>query len=169
MIKIIVAIGKNNEMGIGDKLLGHFPEDLKHFKHMTRGNLVVVGKKTFDGFPEHMKEFPSRYGIILTSDPESVKHYLNKKVSWSDSLIKLVESYKNYNFNETINMYISGGESVYRAAMELPELEELIVTHINKEFPEATHFFPYIDLNIWHETESWNLTEEMTVIRYVRK
>lgn len=82
MIKIIVAVGKNNEIGIGDQLLGHYPEDLKHFKYTTRGQIVLVGRKTFDGFSEFMKGLPSRFGIVLTSRPEEIARYLGKEC-WS--------------------------------------------------------------------------------------
>ena len=168
MIKIIVAVGKNNEIGIGDQLLGHYPEDLKHFKYTTRGQIVLVGRKTFDGFSEFMKGLPSRFGIVLTSRPEEIARYLGKNVGHSNSLAKVVNAYVTQTPKD-VDLYICGGETVYKEAIDMPEVQELIVTYIDKEFPEATHFFPEISLNTWHETEAWALTDELMVIRYVRK
>ena len=170
MIKIIVAMGRNNEIGIGDQLLGKFPEDLKHFRFTTRGQIVVFGRKTFDGLPEQMKDFPSRYGVILTSDPTGIARYIGRNAGWSTSLIKLVTQYNELPEDlKKTDMYICGGEKVYRDAIEMPEVSELIITHIDRDFPEATHFFPAIDFSTWHEVESWSLTDELQVIRYKRK
>ena len=48
MFSIIVAIGKNREIGKGNKLLWHIPEDLKNFKEITTGKTVIMGRKTFE-------------------------------------------------------------------------------------------------------------------------
>ena len=48
MITIVVAVGKNSEIGKGNQLLWHLPKDLKHFKEITNGHPVIMGRKTYD-------------------------------------------------------------------------------------------------------------------------
>ena len=48
MLSIIVALGKNNEIGCDNKLMWHIPEDLKNFKEITTGKKIVMGRKTFE-------------------------------------------------------------------------------------------------------------------------
>ena len=63
MFSIIVAIGKNNEIGKKNKLIWHIPEDLKNFKKITTGKTVVMGRKTHESIG---KALPNRKNIILT-------------------------------------------------------------------------------------------------------
>ena len=62
MFSIIVAIGKNNEIGKKNKLIWHIPEDLKNFKKITTGKTVVMGRKTHESIG---KALPNRKNIIL--------------------------------------------------------------------------------------------------------
>lgn len=172
MLKLIVAIGKNNEMGMGSGLLEHFSEDLKHFKRTTRGHIVVVGRNTFDGFPEHMKEFPSRYGIVITSRPRELDNYINKKVVTVPSLDTVLDIYEQdleqHGLNEEQHIFISGGARVYAEALESGKIEEMIITHINKDYPDATHYFPKFDESKWEVFKVEELTDELTIKHYRR-
>ena len=63
MITIIAAVGNNNELGKGADLLWHFPNDFKHFKALTTGHCIIMGRKTFETFK---KPLPNRKHIVLT-------------------------------------------------------------------------------------------------------
>ncbi len=63
MFSIIVAIGKNNEIGKNNKLLWHIPEDLENFKKITLNKKIVMGRKTFESIG---RPLPKRENIVLT-------------------------------------------------------------------------------------------------------
>ena len=65
MLSIIVAIAENNVIGKDNKLLWHVPEDLKRFKSITSGNIIIMGRKTFESLPGVL---PNRKHIIITRD-----------------------------------------------------------------------------------------------------
>ena len=65
MFSIIVAIGKNREIGKKNKLLWHIPEDLKNFKAITIGKTVIMGRKTFESIG---KPLPNRKNIVLSKN-----------------------------------------------------------------------------------------------------
>ena len=48
MITIVVAMGKNREIGVDNQLLWHLPKDLKHFKELTSGHPIIMGRKTYE-------------------------------------------------------------------------------------------------------------------------
>ena len=52
ILSVIVAIGKNNEIGKGNELLCYLPADLKHFKEITNGHTIIMGRKTFESLPK---------------------------------------------------------------------------------------------------------------------
>jgi len=66
MISIIAAIAKNNAIGKDNKLLWHISEDLKRFKKLTTGKVIVMGQKTFESLP--IKPLPNRTSIVITDD-----------------------------------------------------------------------------------------------------
>ena len=63
MMTIICAMGLNNEIGLNNKLLWHLPKDLKHFKSLTSGHPVVMGRKTYESIG---KPLPNRTNIVIS-------------------------------------------------------------------------------------------------------
>ena len=63
MLSIIVAVGKNLEIGKDNKMLWYIPEELEHFKNITKGHTVIMGRKTFDSIG---KILPDRKNIVLS-------------------------------------------------------------------------------------------------------
>ena len=129
-IKIIAAIGKNNELGKENELLWHIPEDLKYFKKETINKPIIVGRKTLDSFPGLL---PKRLHLVLTS----------KKLEESDQL-------KTFDSKEKLLAYIKkfpevmvvGGASIYKEFLDLADL--LILTEIDEE-KAADVYFPKFD------------------------
>jgi dihydrofolate reductase len=69
-VSIIVAIAKNHAIGKDNKLLWHLPNDLKHFKDVTSGHTVIMGRKTFDSVG---KPLPRRRNIVITRQDISIE------------------------------------------------------------------------------------------------
>ena len=136
MLSIIVAISENNAIGKAGDLLCYLPDDLKHFKALTTGATVVMGKKTFFSLPR--RPLPNRRNIVLTRD-ESFQ-YENTEVAQS-----IEELQKMLTADEKV--FIIGGGEVYRQFM--PLATELHITHIHHTWEDADTFFPEIDPAIW--------------------
>ena len=139
MLSLIVAISENNAIGKAGDLLCYLPDDLKHFKALTTGATVVMGKKTFFSLPR--RPLPNRRNIVLTRD-ESFQ-YENTEVAHS-----IEELQKMLTADEKV--FIIGGGEVYRQFM--PLAEELHITHIHHTWEDADTFFPEINPTIWHLT-----------------
>ena len=124
MLKIIVAIGKNREIGKDNKLLWHLPEDLKHFKNLTKNSTVIMGYNTYLSIG---RPLPNRKNIVLCD-----------KVLNIDG----VEVYNNLEkcLNENNDAYIIGGQSIYEQTLKY--VTELHISYIDKEFKDADTFFP---------------------------
>ena len=65
MISAIVAVDNNWGIGYNGNLLEHIPEDLKHFKTITEGHIIIMGRKTWDSLPK--KPLPNRVNVIVSS------------------------------------------------------------------------------------------------------
>ena len=136
MLSLIVAIAENYAIGKAGDLLCYLPDDLKHFKALTTGATVVMGKKTFFSLPR--RPLPNRRNIVLTRD-ESFQ-YENTDVAHS-----IEELQKMLTADEKV--FIIGGGEVYRQFM--PLVNELHITHIHHTWEDADTFFPEINPTIW--------------------
>ena len=130
LIKIIAAIGKNNELGKDNDLIWHFKEDLKFFKEETTGHKIIMGYKTFKSLP---KLLPNRTHLVLTHHKIE-----NNEVIVFSSLEELL-NYLN-ELNETV--YVIGGSSIYQLFID--KANELILTEID-DTREADTYFPRFD------------------------
>lgn len=150
MLTLIVAIGKNNEIGKDNKLLWHIPEDLKFFKEKTTGKTIVMGSNTFYSLPGLL---PNRHHIVLTLDdykfPDEVEVYND-----FDKLLKYLK-----NKNEEI--YIIGGAAIYKLFIDY--VDKMYITEIDKEY-DADKFFPEINYKDWNRKVLSNL--EYNGIKY---
>jgi dihydrofolate reductase len=138
ILSVIAAIGKNNEIGKGNDLLCHLPADLKHFKEITSGRTVIMGRKTFESLPKG--PLPNRKNIVISRNPGLKIEGATVYPSLDYALIKLM--------NEE-EVFIIGGAQIYRQI--LPDADKLYLTKIHAGFPEADVFFPEIKLNEWRE------------------
>ena len=146
MFSIIVAIGKNNEIGKNNQLLWHIPEDLKKFKETTLGKTVVMGRKTYESIG---KPLPNRHNIVLSKNLKMFSNNCNKKLEIYDDFSKIVEKYKN----SVEEVFIIGGAQVYKKALELGIVEKLYISHIDFSVDEADVYFPEIDCKVWKKVK----------------
>lgn len=143
-MKAILSADRNWGIGNGNRLLVSIPSDMKFFRQTTTGKVVVMGRKTLESFP-NSQPLPNRTNIVLTGN----KDYVAKGARIVHSKEELLEELKQY---DTEDVYIIGGESVYR--MMLPYCDTVLVTKIDRTF-QADTFFPDLD-----KMEEWEMTEE---------
>lgn len=138
MISIIAAVDRRMAIGYQNKLLFWLPNDLKRFKALTTGHTIVMGRKTFESLPKGA--LPNRRNIVLSSNAATV-------CPGAEVFTSLQEALEHCSSDEDI--YIIGGESIYRQA--LPLADRLCLTEIDDEAPQADAYFPTVDPTVWKE------------------
>ncbi|MDR2621931.1 MAG: dihydrofolate reductase [Dysgonamonadaceae bacterium] len=139
IISIIAATGRNNEIGKNGDLLCRLPADLKHFKDITSGHTIIMGRKTFESLPKG--PLPNRRNIVISRNAGLKIEGAEVYPSLDYAFIRLIDE------NE---VFIIGGAQIYEQA--LPIADKLYLTKIYADFPEADAFFPEIDFSLWRET-----------------
>lgn len=135
-IAIIVALAKNNTIGVNNTLPWRCPEDLKHFKQLTMGHHMIMGHKTFDSIG---RALPGRTTVVVTRDAEL-------KIEGCLIAHSLQEALAACANDEQI--FIVGGAEIYRQALHL--VDTLHVTEIQQDVEGDAHF-PEFDLDTWQE------------------
>ncbi len=139
MVTIVVAMGKNREIGKDNQLLWHLPKDLKHFKDITSGHPIIMGRKTYESIG---KPLPNRTNIVIS-----------RKKDWFEEGILIVGSIKEaLKFAQKIdeNVFIIGGGNIYEQTMDLTDRIE--VTLVDAAL-DADTYFPEMSEKIWQKTD----------------
>jgi dihydrofolate reductase len=132
---IVVAISENHAIGKDNKLLWYLPNDLKHFKEITTGHTVIMGRKTYESVG---KPLPKRRNIIITRQNITIEGC--EVVGSIEAAIELCKTEDE--------VFIVGGAEIYKQAMHLTD--RIYLTIVHKSF-DADSFFPEIDLTEWQE------------------
>ncbi len=138
MKAIVVAMDKKNGIGADNDLLWQrdLPADLKHFKEITTGGTVIMGRKTYESIG---RPLPGRENIVVSRSDITQDGIIAAK--------SLPEAYKKATRE---NVYVIGGGQLYEQALN--DMDMLFVTHVDADFPQATVFFPQISCEDWQET-----------------
>lgn len=158
-IKMIAAVGENNELGKNNDLIWHFYKDMQFFRKMTIDKTVIMGSKTFESLP---KELDRRVSIVLTS--KNLEKYYDVIVYH-----KMEDILKAYLYSKD-EVFIIGGAKLYEQF--LPWCDTIYLTEIKASDPDAEVFFPEFNKNEWHR-KIIDKQEEKAIkfehVRYVRK
>lgn len=167
MIKGIVAIDQRGGMGYKNSMpWGDKPLDGKHFKSLTEGHIVVMGRKTHKSMGS--RPLPNRLNLVLTTSQHSPPQHDN--VEWMHSVDEVLARVSQEPHRD---VWIIGGRSIYDAFM--PFIEEMYVTRVEAVF-EADVFFPSLDqFHDWdcqilgHQSPSNSLPYPLTFLVFARK
>ncbi len=143
-MNLIVAVDENWAIGNKEELLVRIPADHKFFRQETTGKVVVLGRKTLETFPQGLP-LKNRTNIIMSTNPA----YKVKDAAVVHSLEELLTELEKY---DTEDVYIVGGESVYRQM--LPYCDVAHVTKIDHAY-EADAYFPNLD-----QEPEWQITAD---------
>ena len=135
-ITMIAAAAENDALGKDNQLIWHLSDDLKHFKSLTKGHHVLMGRKTFESMP---KALPNRTNVVITRQ----KDYTAKDATVVHSLEAAIALAQ-----EDERPFIIGGGEIYRQGLAYADCIEL--TRVHEDF-EADTFFPKIDPADWQE------------------
>lgn len=143
-MKTIVAVDLNWGIGCRGSLLQHIPEDMKFFKQMTVGKVVIMGRETFESLPgkEPLKD---RINIVLSKN----ECFINEKITICRSLDELFQEIKKYNSDD---VFVIGGESVYTQL--LPYCTEAYVTKIKSQYVADKYFINLDKEKVWELVSS---------------
>ena len=159
---LIAAVDINWGLGNDGRLLAHIPQDLKRFKQITTGNVIIMGRKTLESFPES-KPLPGRVNIVVTNR----KSYKINGAVICGSMEEAITVAKQYTDKQ---VFSAGGGSVYRQC--LPYCDTAYITKIHRAFSADT-FLENLDTS-----SEWSITDtssrqshnglEFTYITYQR-
>ena len=127
-IALIYARAANGVIGKNGALPWHLAEDMAHFKQLTQGCPVVMGRKTWDSLPPRFRPLPGRTNIVVTRQPDWNENGAQRTSSLREAL-QLCEN--------SAQVWIIGGAQIY--AQALPLADELVVTEIDADFDGDAH------------------------------
>lgn len=139
MMILIAAVAKNGVIGKDNTLPWHLPEDLKHFKQLTTGQTVIMGRKTWESLPERFRPLPGRLNIVVTRNP--VYQAEGATVVGSLAEAEKVGAGKT--------AFVIGGAELYAHA--LPFAQRMELTEIDADI-DGDARFPDFDRSAWRET-----------------
>jgi dihydrofolate reductase len=130
---VVAAVARNRAIGRHGELPWHMPEDLAHFRNLTMGHAVVMGRRTWESIPERFRPLPGRRNVVLTRAAGWAAEGAETASSLDDALERLAD--------ETA-VYVIGGASVYAEAV--PRADALELTELGIDV-DADTFFPEVD------------------------
>ena len=161
-IALIYARAANGVIGKDGTMPWHLPEDLAHFKQLTLGAPVIMGRKTWDSLPPRFRPLPGRTNIVVTRQPD----WKENGVQRSSSLREALQIAEQPN---PATVWVIGGAQIY--AQALPLAQRVEVTEIAQDF-DGDAFAPELGPE-WVETtrEAHTSTGGMTFafVRYQRR
>ena len=162
-MNLIAAVSRNWGLGKDNELLFHIKQDMKHFRELTTGHVVVMGRKTLDSFPGG-KPLKNRVNIVLTRD----KDFEREGAVAVHDKEELLSVLKNYDDGE---IFVIGGGEIY--AMLLPYCKTAYITLVDAE-PEADTFLHCLHSDSdWHKEQTSPDYEDGSLtyrfVTYVRK
>ena len=146
---IIAAVARNRVIGKDNRLLWNIPEDMAHFKALTAGHTVVMGRKTWESLPPRFRPLPGRRNIVISRQAD----YTAPGAEVADSLenaLKLASTQgPAADSMVAATVFIIGGEQIYKQAMAVAD--RLEITEVDLE-PEGDAWFPEIAAVDWERT-----------------
>jgi len=135
-LTIIVATDSSNGIGINNTLPWHLPEDLAHFKRLTSGHPIIMGRKTFDSIG---RPLPNRRNIVISRNADW-RHEGVERVGSLQEALALVAG--------DGDAFVIGGGQIFEQA--LPLVDRLVITRIDRTY-ECDAFFPVLAEGAWRE------------------
>ncbi|MEH3033888.1 MAG: dihydrofolate reductase [Aeromicrobium erythreum] len=162
-VTLVVAMGANRVIGVDGGLPWRLPEDLAHFKRLTLGHPMVMGRATFESIG---RPLPGRATIVVTRDPT----WSSDGVETASSLDAALERARALDDE----VFVVGGAQVYTEALERDLVDVLVVTRVAAS-PEGDTYFPRVDWDRWrevgrvpHEGEAAGERTTFDIVTYMR-
>lgn len=160
MLALIVAYSDNRVIGDKGKIPWTLENEKKRFKELTTGNVVIMGRKTYE---EIGRPLPSRYNIVVSKTTSFESDNCTTAMSLDDAINIVKEKFK-----ETKDIFIAGGEQLYKEAIEC--VDKMYITKIHARIDGDT-YFPEFDESEFEQYIDEYVEEIIpyTYMTYVRK
>lgn len=140
-LSAIVAVDENGAIGKNGDLLCYLPADLKHFKSITMGYTIIMGRRTWESLPKGA--LPDRKNVVITRSIDFIAPGAEVYHSLEEALQATEQDEKRF---------IIGGGMLYNEAFAITDT--LYLTRIHASFPDADTFFPSFEPSQWQEMSS---------------
>lgn len=150
-LALIAAVGANRAIGLNNRLLWSLPEDMAHFKALTQGRTVLMGRKTWESLPPRFRPLPGRRNIVISRNPDyqapgaELAHSLEAALA----LAAHPQDEQAPSAAAAPEVFVIGGAQLYGEALALAQ--RLYLTEV-ADSPAADAFFPPVDAALWPET-----------------
>lgn len=138
-VTIVVAMGSNGVIGVAGDMPWHLPEDLAHFKRVTLGHPMIMGRKTYESIG---RPLPGRTTIVVTRQPDWSAEGVLTAADF-DGALAVASALDG-------EVFVVGGAQIYAEALAGGVVDKMIVTHIDAS-PAGDTYFPAVDWSAWTE------------------
>lgn len=152
-VTLVAAVARNGVIGRDGGLPWHLPDDLRHFKAVTMGGVLVMGRKTYESIG---RPLPGRTTVVVTRQP----NWEAEGVITASSVLEALEMASSL----SEDVFVVGGAEIYTQTLHLADALEL--THIHRDVEGDTRF-PEVDWSLWRETRR-DERDGFTLTRYER-
>ncbi len=142
-VSLIVALDPHFGIGKNNDLLWHLPDDMKFFKATTLGHVVVMGRKNWDSIPERFRPLSGRHNVVLSRNQTYI-------LEDAEVFHSLEECLSTYSTEKNRKIFIIGGGEIYREVLESGTVNEMFITHVEKDYSADT-FFPKFREDQWEK------------------
>ena len=153
---LIAAVAANRAIGKDNRLLWQIPADMAHFKSLTNGHTVLMGRKTWESLPARFRPLPGRRNLVVSRQTDYSAPGAELAPSIENALTLAADAEK---------IFVIGGEEIYRQTLALAQRLEITEVH---QTPDADAWFPEITTTDWQETQR-NPQEGYAFVTYLRR
>ena len=154
MLKILVAFDENRVIGKNNALIWHLPADLKRFKALTTGHVIIMGRKTFESIG---RPLPNRTTIVISRQQDLKIEGVILAHSVEEAILKAKSISRG-------DIFIVWGAEIYQ--LSLPLADQILVTQLHDIF-EGDAFFPEISSDMWEIAEQERgITDEQNAYQF---
>ena len=155
-VSLVAAVARGGVIGQGNAIPWRIPEDLAHFRALTIGHPVVMGRRTWDSLPGRFRPLPGRRNVVVTRNPDWQADGAERAASLEDALRLLIGA---------VQVFVIGGAELYAAA--LPRADALVLTEIDLDV-DGDVLFPRWDRGAFEEVaREPHVSEDGTVLAFV--
>lgn len=153
MVSIIVACDLYGGIGRDGTIPWNIPEDMRRFREITSGHVVIMGRRTWESIPEHRRPLPARVNVVICHNPPNCSttlpvtipaldepNKLNDALLHATSLRRAIEFVKVV--YPQLSVFIIGGQRLYNESLELDLVNEVHLTLVHEHVRGCDVFFP---------------------------
>ncbi len=160
-ITIVAAVAANGVIGRGGDLPWRLPADLRHFKKLTYGHVLVMGRRTYESIGHPL---PGRTTVVVSRRAATVQETVPEQSPEAVITASTVRAAVARALEIDDEVFVVGGGQVYAAALEMAD--RMVLTRVHED-PEGDTWFPEVDWTVWRETHR-KLSDGLAFVTYER-